>query len=76
MTTFTNPYLDMPTTRVQVYLGTEDYEFLKRLRIKPGTGTTTINLLVHKLCTALREANVQTTNDFEAYVAQAKVQKV
>lgn len=58
MTKYQNPYVSEETVRFTLDLGKADYTQLKVTRPTQGTVTTTISILISKLCDELRKRNL------------------
>lgn len=80
---FTNPYEgcritdnESTGTRLQSIVKAEDYQFIQGLRLRTGTMTTTVNLLMSKLVQALKQRgilDVTKRDEFEAFVANCQL---
>ena len=77
---FVNTYLGCEQrktdVRVQTFVDTEDYEFLRLIRTNTGTITTTVNLLFKKLIDELKKrgiTDITKRSEFEFFVANSKL---
>lgn len=78
---FLDPYDGMqkdkkPLTRLQSRIAEEDYFFIKSLRPRSGTVTTTVNILFHRLVKTLKAHGLKGMEDlkrFEEFMTHCKI---
>lgn len=76
---YSNPYSNLPVeelTKLQSMVAKEDYDLLKSIRLRNGTVTTTVNILLSKLIKEMKRRGMKDVSShalFEYFVVNCHI---